>query len=81
MKIRLRVSKYKMREVAELRRLAVPGSSATELERLQEQVGELRREFYAHLGAWQRQQLDRWRADGRIEHSPLLWAALTCIVR
>ncbi|MER6133047.1 CHAT domain-containing protein [Streptomyces sp. NPDC001815] len=34
-----------------------------------------------HLGAWQRQQLDQWRADGRIEHSPLLWAALTCIVR
>lgn len=34
-----------------------------------------------HLGAWQRQQLDRWRAEGRIEHSPLLWAALTCIVR
>ncbi|NNN31717.1 CHAT domain-containing protein [Streptomyces sp. S3(2020)] len=34
-----------------------------------------------HLGAWQRQRLDRWRADGRIEHSPLLWAALTCIVR
>ncbi|MDX3128322.1 hypothetical protein PV367_00510 [Streptomyces europaeiscabiei] len=33
------------------------------------------------LRAWQRQQLDRWRADGRIEHSPLLWAALTCIVR
>ncbi|MEU9919559.1 CHAT domain-containing protein [Streptomyces sp. NPDC051001] len=33
------------------------------------------------LGAWQRQQLDRWRADRRIEHSPLLWAALTCIIR
>ncbi|MFI6402383.1 hypothetical protein [Streptomyces sp. NPDC050548] len=32
------------------------------------------------LGLWQREQLDRWRADGRIEHSPLLWAALTCIV-
>ncbi|WP_129841594.1 hypothetical protein [Streptomyces sp. RFCAC02] len=32
------------------------------------------------LGRWQREQLDRWRADGRIEHSPLLWAALTCIV-
>ncbi|MFJ9678577.1 hypothetical protein ACIRP2_11020 [Streptomyces sp. NPDC101194] len=29
---------------------------------------------------WQREQLDRWRADGRIEHSPLLWAAMTCIV-
>ncbi|MFI6542049.1 hypothetical protein ACIBO9_02270 [Streptomyces prunicolor] len=32
------------------------------------------------LGGWQREQLDRWRTDGRIEHSPLLWAALTCIV-
>ncbi|QIB47768.1 hypothetical protein [Streptomyces aureoverticillatus] len=32
------------------------------------------------LGHWQRKQLDRWRADGRIEHSPLLWAAMTCIV-
>ncbi|MFD5701299.1 hypothetical protein [Streptomyces lasiicapitis] len=32
------------------------------------------------LGRWQRKQLDRWRADGRIEHSPLLWAAMTCIV-
>ena len=32
------------------------------------------------LGRWQREQLDCWRADGRIEHSPLLWAALTCIV-
>ncbi|MGW2380110.1 CHAT domain-containing protein [Streptomyces sp. NPDC001658] len=33
------------------------------------------------LGAWQRQRLDQWRSEGRIEHSPLLWAALTCIVR
>ncbi|KPI02817.1 Tetratricopeptide TPR_2 repeat-containing protein [Actinobacteria bacterium OK074] len=32
------------------------------------------------LGSWQREQLDRWRAEGRIEHAPLLWAALTCIV-
>lgn len=32
------------------------------------------------LGRWQREQLDLWRADGRIEHSPLLWAAMTCIV-
>ncbi|MFE7978103.1 hypothetical protein [Streptomyces shenzhenensis] len=32
------------------------------------------------LGRWQRKQLDRWRADGRTEHSPLLWAAMTCIV-
>jgi acetyl-CoA carboxylase carboxyl transferase subunit alpha len=47
------------REVAELRRLATPGASQTELERLQVQVGELRREFYNHMGAWQRTQLAR----------------------
>ncbi|SER11597.1 CHAT domain-containing protein [Streptomyces sp. yr375] len=34
----------------------------------------------SRLARWQRGQLDRWRADGRIEHSPLLWAAMTCIV-
>ncbi|WP_329252297.1 hypothetical protein [Streptomyces canus] len=34
----------------------------------------------ARLGRWQREQLDQWRSDGRIEHSPLLWAAMTCIV-
>ncbi|WP_328498784.1 CHAT domain-containing protein [Streptomyces sp. NBC_00414] len=33
------------------------------------------------LGVWQREQLDRWRTGRRIEHAPLLWAALTCIVR
>lgn len=33
------------------------------------------------LGVWQRNQLDRWRAHHRIEDSPLLWAAITCIVR
>ncbi|MEU9266388.1 hypothetical protein AB0E04_13185 [Streptomyces sp. NPDC048251] len=32
------------------------------------------------LGRWQREQLDHWRSSGRIEHSPLLWAAMTCIV-
>ncbi|MEU6541248.1 tetratricopeptide repeat protein [Streptomyces sp. NPDC047000] len=32
------------------------------------------------LGRWQREQLGRWRAGGRIEQSPLLWAAMTCIV-
>ncbi|KUF19086.1 hypothetical protein AT728_08300 [Streptomyces silvensis] len=32
------------------------------------------------LGRWQREQLARWRADGGIEHSPLLWAALTSLV-
>jgi hypothetical protein len=32
------------------------------------------------LAAWQRGQLARWRDGSRIEHSPLLWAALTTIV-
>jgi hypothetical protein len=32
------------------------------------------------LGVWQREQLDRWRGGHHIEHSPLLWAAMTCVV-
>jgi acetyl-CoA carboxylase carboxyl transferase subunit alpha len=47
------------REVAELRRLATPGDSQSDLEGLQQQIGALRREFYTHLGAWQRTQLAR----------------------
>ncbi|MEH0420656.1 hypothetical protein [Streptomyces sp. B21-083] len=31
------------------------------------------------LGRWQRERLGLWRTGGRIEHSPLLWAALTSI--
>ncbi|MFJ3670534.1 hypothetical protein ACIPSE_29165 [Streptomyces sp. NPDC090106] len=34
----------------------------------------------ARLARWQRERLDRWRADGGIAYSPLLWAAMTCIV-
>ncbi|MGW1273206.1 hypothetical protein ACWD5A_31950, partial [Streptomyces sp. NPDC002491] len=34
----------------------------------------------ALLARWQRERLDRWRTEGGIEHSPLLWAAMTCIV-
>ncbi|WP_371657548.1 hypothetical protein [Streptomyces sp. NBC_00280] len=33
----------------------------------------------ARLGRWQRELLGQWRTGGRIEHSPLLWAALTSI--
>jgi acetyl-CoA carboxylase carboxyl transferase subunit alpha len=47
------------REVAKLRRLATQDGTQSDLERLHEQIGELRREFYAHLGAWQRTQLAR----------------------
>lgn len=46
-------------EVEDLRRLAPTASSAAELDRLRQQVGELKREFYNHLGAWQRTQIAR----------------------
>jgi acetyl-CoA carboxylase carboxyl transferase subunit alpha len=47
------------REVEDLRRLSSGVSSASELEKIRAQVSELRREFYTHLGAWQRTQLAR----------------------
>jgi acetyl-CoA carboxylase carboxyl transferase subunit alpha len=47
------------REVEDLQRMSSGVSSATELEKIREQVSELRREFYTHLGAWQRTQLAR----------------------
>ena len=45
-------------DVQDLRRLASKGSDA-ELERLHREVEELKHEFYAHLGAWQRTHLAR----------------------
>jgi acetyl-CoA carboxylase carboxyl transferase subunit alpha len=47
------------RDLEELKRISAPGSADTDIERLREQVNELKREFYAHLGAWQRTQLAR----------------------
>jgi acetyl-CoA carboxylase carboxyl transferase subunit alpha len=47
------------REVEDLQRLSSGVSSASELDKIREQVSELRREFYTHLGAWQRTQLAR----------------------
>ena len=47
------------REVEELRRLSPPQPADTELERLRREIGELKRDFYTHLGAWQRTQLSR----------------------
>ncbi len=47
-------------EVEELRRLRGEDTAAeAELARLRREVSELKREFYAHLGAWQRTQLAR----------------------
>ena len=47
------------RDVEELRHLAGTAGADAELERLRQQVTELRREFYTHLGPWQRAQIAR----------------------
>jgi acetyl-CoA carboxylase carboxyl transferase subunit alpha len=47
------------KDVEELRHLAGDEDADAELERLRQQVSELRREFYTHLGAWQRAQIAR----------------------
>ena len=47
------------KDVEELRHLAGDADSDVELECIRQQVGELRREFYIHLGPWQRAQIAR----------------------
>jgi acetyl-CoA carboxylase carboxyl transferase subunit alpha len=48
------------RDVEELSRLSAPsGETALEIDRIRTEVEELKREFYMHLGAWQRLQLAR----------------------
>ena len=47
------------KDVEELRHLAGNADAEEELERLRRQVRELRREFYTHLGPWQRAQIAR----------------------
>src|SRR3984893_6144065 len=47
------------KDVEELRHLAGDADADAELERIRRQVTELRREFYTHLGPWQRAQIAR----------------------
>src|SRR4030088_1629537 len=47
------------KDVEELRHLAGEAHADAELQRLREQVAELRREFYTHMGPWQRAQIAR----------------------
>jgi acetyl-CoA carboxylase carboxyl transferase subunit alpha len=48
------------RDVADLSRLSAPtGEQSIEIERIRKEVDELKREFYIHLGAWQRLLLAR----------------------
>ena len=56
---RQKVIEHLENDVEELRRWSDNGESDSELERLRQQVAELRRDFYAHLGPWQRAQIAR----------------------
>jgi acetyl-CoA carboxylase carboxyl transferase subunit alpha len=48
------------RDVADLSRLTAPtGEQSVEIQRIRQEVDELKREFYLHLGAWQRLLLAR----------------------
>lgn len=47
------------KDVEELRHFANSPTAEAELERIRQQVAELRHEFYAHLGPWQRAQIAR----------------------
>jgi acetyl-CoA carboxylase carboxyl transferase subunit alpha len=56
---RQKVIEHLEKDVEELRRLSGDGDADAELERIRRQVAELRREFYTHLGPWQRAQIAR----------------------
>jgi acetyl-CoA carboxylase carboxyl transferase subunit alpha len=59
-KVRKREIEQLERDVEELVRLASEDDKAAqELERIRGEVAELKREFYTHMGAWQRLQLAR----------------------
>ena len=62
------------KDVEELRQLAGDEEADAELERIREQVAELRKEFYSHLGPWQRalcrRGADRTNTDEPREHQP-----------
>jgi acetyl-CoA carboxylase carboxyl transferase subunit alpha len=47
------------KDVEDLRRIAAPDGSVEEIERIRQQINELKREFFDNLGAWQRTQLAR----------------------
>ena len=47
------------KDVEDLRHLAGSANGDTDLDRIRQQVAELRREFYEHLGPWQRAQIAR----------------------
>jgi acetyl-CoA carboxylase carboxyl transferase subunit alpha len=56
---REKVIEHLEKDVEALRQLAGDAEADMELDRLRQQVAELRREFYTHLGPWQRAQIAR----------------------
>ena len=63
------------KEVDDLKLLAGDEDADAELERLREQVAELKKEFYAHLGPWQRAQIARHPQRPYLtDYIPLLFA-------
>ena len=58
------------KDVEELRKLAGDEEADAEVGRIRQQVAELQREFYTHLGPWQRAQIARHpdRGRGIIDH-------------
>jgi acetyl-CoA carboxylase carboxyl transferase subunit alpha len=56
---RQKVIEHLEKDVEELRHLSGDEDAHLELERIRQQVAELRREFYTHLGPWQRAQIAR----------------------
>ena len=56
---RQKVIEHLEKDVEELQSWSGNGEGESELERLRQQVAELRREFYTHLGPWQRAQIAR----------------------
>jgi acetyl-CoA carboxylase carboxyl transferase subunit alpha len=47
------------RELADLQRMARPEIPSDQLDRVRGEVAQLRRDFYEHIGAWQRTLLAR----------------------
>src|SRR5437763_17122539 len=56
---RQKVIEHLEKDVEELRRLSGAAAADLELERIRQQGAELRRDFYTHLGPWQRAHIAR----------------------
>jgi acetyl-CoA carboxylase alpha subunit len=59
------------RELADLQRMARPEIPSDQLDRVRGEVAQLRRDFYEHIGAWQRTLLARHpQRQGFARHAP-----------